>query len=69
KLLVGLTIVNWDGTRVRASSVLGRNLFGYALTVLTFGIGFLIAAVNSSGRALHDFVGGTIVVHGRKTQS
>ncbi|MEO7539304.1 MAG: RDD family protein [Pyrinomonadaceae bacterium] len=69
KLLVGLTIVNLDGTRVRASSVVGRNIFGYALTILTFGIGFLIAAVNSSGRALHDFVGGTIVVHGRKTQS
>ena len=69
KLIVGLTIVNWDGTPVRASSIVARNIFGYSLTLLTFGVGFLIAAVNKSGRALHDFVGGTIVVHGRKTQA
>lgn len=66
KLLTGLTIVQTDGTRVRIGKILLRNTIGYLLTVLTLGLGFLISAVNSSGRSLHDFVAGTIVVRGRK---
>ena len=31
-------------------------------------LGFLLAGVNTSGRALHDLLGGTIVVRGRKVQ-
>ena len=69
KLIMGLTIVNLDGTPVTAGVIMRRNLLGYLITVLTLGIGFLIAAINSSGRALHDFTAGTIVVRGRKTPS
>ena len=43
-----------------------RNIIGYFATVLTLGLGFLISAVNSSGRALHDFIAGTVVVRGNK---
>jgi uncharacterized RDD family membrane protein YckC len=43
-----------------------RDVVGYALTVLTLGFGFLIAAVIPSGRALHDYIAGTIVIRGRK---
>ena len=66
KMLTGLTIVKTDGTRAGIGKVLLRNTIGYLLTVLTLGLGFLISAVNSSGRSLHDFVAGTIVVSGRK---
>ena len=68
KFLVGLTIVGRDGTRPTALAIIRRNILGYLLTILTFGIGFLIAAVNSSGRALHDMVGGTVVIQGRRRE-
>jgi uncharacterized RDD family membrane protein YckC len=68
KLIVGLSIVNADGSDAPPGAIVRRNLFGYLLTVVTLGFGFLIAAVNSSGRALHDFVAGTIVVRGRRSQ-
>lgn len=68
KMLTGLTILNIDGTDIGFTTVLRRNVLGYFVTILTLGLGFLIAAVNSSGRALHDLIGGTVVVRGRKTQ-
>jgi uncharacterized RDD family membrane protein YckC len=68
KMLVGLTIVNKDGTPVSLGTVLLRNVVGYFLTCVTLGIGFLISALNKSGRSLHDFVAGTIVVRARKVR-
>jgi uncharacterized RDD family membrane protein YckC len=69
KLLMGLTIVKINGTPVTTGAIIRRNLLGYVVTVLTLGIGFLVAAINQSGRALHDVIAGTVVVHGRKSQS
>ena len=66
KMLAGITIVKKDGTPVRLGSLLLRNLLGYLLTIITLGLGFLIAAVNRSGRSLHDYLGGTVVVQARK---
>lgn len=68
KMLTGLTIINLDGTRVRIGRLVLRNTVGYLLTLLTGGLGFVISALNSNGRTLHDFVSGTMVVRGRKTQ-
>ncbi len=68
KMLTGLTILNVDGTNLSIGTVLLRNTVGYLATVLTLGIGFLISAVNNSGRSLHDFIAGTVVVHGNKKQ-
>ncbi len=67
KMLAGITILNTDGTPVRLFGIFKRNIIGYFLTLLTLGIGFLISSVNKSGRALHDYVAGTVVVYGRKT--
>lgn len=67
KLVTGLTIVKIDGTDIGFGTVLRRNVLGYLATVLSLGIGFLIIAFNSSGRALHDLTAGTIVVRGHKT--
>ena len=68
KMLTGLTILNTDGTHLTLGGVVRRNILGYAATVLTGGLGFLISAINASGRALHDFTAGTIVVRASKTQ-
>lgn len=66
KMLTGLTILNIDGSSIRLGRILVRNVLGYLVTALTLGLGFLISAVNSNGRTLHDFISGTIVVRGRK---
>ena len=66
KMLAGIAILNTDGTPVRLSRLLLRNTFGYLVTMLTFGLGFFIAGINVSGRALHDLMAGTIVVAGRR---
>jgi len=39
-----------------------RHLVGYPLSLLPFGLGFLIVTVSPTGRALHDLIAGTIVV-------
>lgn len=62
-LLSGIRIVRTDGREASVSSILIRNTLGYLITVLTAGLGFFLAAVSSNGRALHDFIAGTIVVN------
>jgi uncharacterized RDD family membrane protein YckC len=69
KMIAGITILKTDGTPVRLGGLLRRNVVGYFLTLVTLGIGFLVSAVNSTGRSLHDYVAGTIVVAGRKRQT
>ncbi len=66
KMLTGLRITNLDGTMPGFSSLLLRHLIGYPITLLTGMLGFLLAAVNKNGRALHDFLSGTTVVYGYK---
>lgn len=68
KMLTGLSIVNVDGTKVGISGIIRRNIIGYFFTVATVGLGMLFAAISTSGRALHDIIAGTIVIHGRKKQ-
>ena len=66
KMLTGLRIVKKDGNTASFTQLLVRHLIGYPLTILTFGIGFMLALLNYKGRALHDFLAGTIVVYGRR---
>ncbi len=66
KILTGLRVVKTDGNAASFSRLLVRHLIGYPLTILTAGLGFLFAVLNSKGRALHDFLSGTVVVYGRK---
>ncbi|MFN0277159.1 MAG: RDD family protein [Pyrinomonadaceae bacterium] len=66
KMMAGLTILKTDGTPIRLGHIILRNVLGYLLTLLTLGLGFLISAINTSGRSLHDYLAGTVVVHGRK---
>lgn len=66
KFLTGLRIVKKDGTSPAISNLLLRHLAGYPLTLLTGGLGFLFSVFNNKGRALHDFLGGTILVYGKR---
>lgn len=66
KMLTGLKIVKTDGSPATLSSLLIRHLVGYPLTVLTLGLGFLLSVFSRNGRALDDFLAGTIVVYGRR---
>lgn len=66
KFLTGLKIARHDGAEPSFSHLIARHLVGYPLTVLTGGIGFLLAVLSPKGRALHDFLAGTIVVYGRR---
>lgn len=66
KMLTGLQIVQKDGHSAGFKNLLIRHFVGYPLTILTLGIGFLWAAFNTKGRALHDYIAGTIVVYGKR---
>lgn len=66
KAIMGLQVVQKDGRNLTIGAALIRHLVGYPLTVLTFGLGFLVAVFNSKGRALQDYLAGTIVVQGKK---
>lgn len=68
KWLTGISVVDLEGNPPKLGQMLIRNSVGYLITLLTAGLGFMISALNSSGRALHDLLAGTIVVRGRKTQ-
>ncbi len=66
KMLTGLKIVKIDGSAPSLGAILVRHLIGYPLSFLIFGLGFLLAVLNSKGRALHDFLAGTVVVYGTR---
>lgn len=65
KWIAGLRIERRDGEPLSFGRALLRHLVGYPLTFLTLGLGFLITAFDSQGRALHDWVAGTVVVRSR----
>jgi uncharacterized RDD family membrane protein YckC len=69
KWLAGLRVVRKDGERLSVARSLVRHLFGYALTALTLGLGFLLAAFNQRGRALHDIIAGTVVIRSRAVRT
>ncbi|CAN5228541.1 hypothetical protein BH20ACI1_BH20ACI1_21270 [soil metagenome] len=66
KMLTGLRIVKIDGNAPSLVAVLLRHLIGYPLSFLIFGLGFLLPVFNEKGRALHDFLAGTVVVYGKQ---
>lgn len=63
KLITGLRIVRSDGRHASPVRIALRQSLGYGVTVLSFGLGFILSALNSSGRTLHDLLFGTIVVY------
>ena len=62
KWTTGLRVERINGGPPGIPRALLRHFIGYPLSLLPFGLGFLIVTVSSSGRSLHDFIAGTIVV-------
>ena len=62
KWTTGLRLERTDGHVPGIGRAALRHLVGYPLSLLPFGLGFLIVAVSPTGRALHDLIAGTIVV-------
>lgn len=69
KMLTGLRVVKSDGDSPTLGKLFLRHFVGYLVTFLTLGLGFLPAVLNKSGRTLHDYISGTIVIYGRKRTS
>lgn len=64
KRLFGLRIVRLDGSDISLGQAIGRQ-FGYWLSFLPVGMGFLMIAMTPERRALHDLVARTQVVFQR----
>jgi uncharacterized RDD family membrane protein YckC len=62
KWATGLRIERRDGHAAGPGRIALRHFVGYPLSLLTFGLGFLVAAINSRGRTLHDVIADTVVV-------
>jgi len=62
KWATGLRIERTNGHTVSPGRIVLRHFVGYPLSILTLGIGFMVAAVNSRGRTLQDVIADTIVV-------
>src|SRR5437762_10555062 len=62
KWTTGLRIERIGGGAPGIVRALLRHFVGYPLSLLPLGLGFLIATVSPTGRALHDFISGTVVV-------
>ena len=64
KWVTGLRVERRDGEPLDFPRALLRHTVGYLASLLTLGFGFLLAAFNGEGRALHDLIAGTVVVRG-----
>lgn len=62
KWATGLRVETAGGEPPGFARALLRHTVGYLLSVLTLGVGFIVAAFSREGRALHDLIAGTIVV-------
>lgn len=65
KWATGLRIVRRGGEPLGFGHATLRHTIGYLVSLLTLGIGFLLAIFDAEGRALHDRIAGTVVVRER----
>jgi uncharacterized RDD family membrane protein YckC len=63
KMIVGLKIVRISGERASIGTIAFRQIFGYLITLASAGLGFFFSVFSSKGRALHDYLSGTVVVY------
>jgi len=60
KLLVGARVIGVEGERLTAGAALLR-WFGYFLSAIPLGFGFVMAGLRGDKRALHDLIAGSRV--------
>ena len=63
KIVTGLRIVRIDGTAPTIGQIAFRQTGGYFFTLGSAGIGFFLSVFSSKGRALHDYLAGTVVIY------
>jgi uncharacterized RDD family membrane protein YckC len=61
KLVFAVVVTDLDGNRISFGRATARYWSSY-LSLLTAGVGFLLAAFTERQQALHDMLGGTMVV-------
>jgi uncharacterized RDD family membrane protein YckC len=62
KWTTGLRIERVSGGAPGILRAVVRHFIGYPLSLIPFALGFLIVTVSPTGRALHDYLAGTVVV-------
>jgi len=62
----GLKVIDSEGDRLTKSAAIARNLAKY-VSILTLGIGFMMAGITKKKLALHDMIAGTQVVREHKS--
>ncbi len=62
KRIMGLRVVNEDGTPVDWSVASNRFFIGYSISLLPLGLGFYWALVDKNNQAWHDKIAGTLVI-------
>jgi uncharacterized RDD family membrane protein YckC len=62
KWTTGLRLETTDANAPGIGRAMLRHFIGYPVSFLLFGLGFLLAIVNPTGRALHDLIAGTVVI-------
>ncbi|RHW42155.1 RDD family protein [Neobacillus notoginsengisoli] len=64
KMVMGIKVIGPDGGRISYGRAIGR-YFANFLSVITLGIGYLMALFTREKRALHDYVAGTYVIRSK----
>ncbi len=62
KMMLGLKIVDHNGWPIGIAKSIAR-LFGYAISTVSVGLGFIWIFIDSFGRGWHDHVANTYVIH------
>ena len=62
KWTTGLRIERTGGGPPGIIRAVIRHFIGYPVSLIPFALGFMVAAVMPTGRALHDYIAGTVVV-------
>ena len=66
KMALGLVVVNPKGKRLSFARATGRFFSKFLISsILTIGVGYILAAFTEKKQALHDMIAGTLVVNRR----
>jgi uncharacterized RDD family membrane protein YckC len=63
KRLVGIRVIDWQGTGISFTQSAVRNLYRLVDGLPLYGVAFVIASCNRENRRLGDLAAGTLVVH------
>ena len=63
KIVTGIRVVALNGSAPLHKKMFLRQTLGYIVTGLSAGFGFLFSIFSNKGRALHDYIAGTVVIY------